>query len=226
MGFDWKAVKGLFVEAGDDSPAPEKKSKGEKVPVPQTAAPAAPVPTGIPVDVSAGKPDQSIIDNLVHALLEANLDGFDYFEFAKVVDSMAASIPAEQMRYQAAFATAAAMNANKAHLLKTADHYITILAGEADKFSVLVAEQTQVTVTDKENSITSIDAAINEKAAMITQLTNEINELSSSKTAILNETSENKIKIQKVQNDFAACLKVFLDKINGDKAKINQYIPN
>lgn len=226
MAFDWKAVKGLFVETGDDSPAPDKKSKGEKSPEPQTAAPAIPVPTGIPVDVSAGKPDQSIIDNLAHALSEANLDGFDYFEFAKVVDSMSASIPAEQMRYQAAFATAAAMNANKAHILKTADHYVSVLANEADKFAGLVAEQTQVTVTDKENSIVSIDNAINEKAAMITQLTNEINELSSNRTAILNEASENKIKIQKVQNDFAACLKVFLDKINGDKTKINQYIPD
>jgi hypothetical protein len=222
MGFNWKS---LFIETGDESAAPEKKSKIEKVPEPQTAAPAAPVPTGMPIEMSTGKPDQSIIESMSKAMTDANLEGFDYFEFAKVVDSMVVSIPSEQVRYQAAFATAGTMGATKQTLLETADHYIAVLSTETDKFSALVADQTQATVTDKEASVSTIDATINEKAAMINQLTNEINELSTNKTAILNEASENKIKIQKIQNDFAACLKVFLDKINGDKAKINQYIP-
>ena len=71
----------------------------------------------------------------------------------------------------------------------------------------------------------SLDAAIKEKADTINKLTQEINELSVSKTTILNEISESKIKIQKVQNDFAATLKIFIDRIDGDKLKIEQYIP-
>jgi len=225
MPFDWKKVKGLFVETGDESDTSSNKSKKETIIEPKTTAPAAPVPTGMPIEMSAGKPDQSIIESMSQALADANIEGFDYFEFAKVIDSMAVTIPSEQVRYQAAFATAGTMGATKQTLLDTADHYLAVLNTETEKFSALVADQTQTTVTDKEASVSTIDATINEKAAMINQLTNEINELSTNKTAILNEASENKIKIQKVQNDFAACLKIFLDKINGDKAKINQYIP-
>jgi len=216
----WSTIKGLFVETEDDEEVPKEKDTSPEAP--QVEEPAT--QTAIPVDVSAGKPDQSIIDNLAMALEKANLDGFDYFEFAKVVDQMSATIPAEQVRYGAAFASAAAMGANKQKLLETADHYVEVLKGEAEKFSTMVAAQTKETVTDKEDSVADIDASIKEKADMITQLTNEINELSSNKAAILNEASENKIKIQKIQNDFAACLKVFLDKITGDKTKIEQYI--
>lgn len=215
----WSRIKGLFIETEEDEEAPKAKDTP-----PEDPKKSAPVPSAIPVDISAGKPDQSIIDNLALALEKSNLDGFDYFEFAKVIDQMSTTIPAEQVRYQAAFASAAAMGANKQKLIETADHYVDVLKEEADKFSTMVAVQTKETVTAKEESVKDIDAAIKEKADMITQLTNEINELTSNKTAILNEASENRIKIQKIQNDFAACLKVFLDKITGDKAKIEQYI--
>jgi hypothetical protein len=223
----WAAIKGLFVEVeGEDTEEPSKKSKNEKTTEPQKVAPVATPIQTIPVDVSAGKPDQAILNSLSQALEEANLEGFDYFEFAKIIENMMTTIPSEQMRYQAAFATAAAMNANKQKLIDTADHYIIVLSGEADKFSAMVAEETRSTVTCKEESVHTIDMAITEKANLITKLTQEINELTSNKTSVLNEASENKIKIQKIQNDFAACLKIFVDKINGDKAKINQYIPN
>jgi hypothetical protein len=223
----WAAIKGLFVETEEDATEDSsKKLKIEKAIEPQKVVTTTPIPQTISVDVSAGKPDQAVLTNLSQVLEEANLEGFDYFEFAKIIENMMASIPSEQVRYQAAFATAAAMNASKQKLLDTADHYITVLSGEADKFSAIVAEQTQSTVTSKEESVKTIDVAISEKANLITQLTQDINELTSNKTNILNEASESKIKIQKIQNDFAACLKIFIDKINGDKAKINQYIPN
>jgi hypothetical protein len=139
---------------------------------------------------------------------------------------MTTTIPSEQMRYQAAFATAAALSADKRKLLDTADHYMKALVTEAEKFSALVAGETQNNVTCKEESVKTIDVAITEKAELINKLTQEINELTLNKTTILNEASESKVKIQKIQNDFAACLKIFVDKINGDKAKINQYILN
>jgi len=224
---NWSAIKGLFYETEEDGTGESsKKSKNEKAIESPNVTPAAPVTQTIPVDVSAGKPDQAIIASLSKALEDANLDGFDYFEFARVIDSMAASIPSEQMRYQAAFATAAAMNANKQKLLDTADHYTAVLVEEDKKFSIMVAEQIKTTVMCKEESVCTIDTSISEKANLINKLTQEINELASNKTAILNEASEDKIKIQKIQNDFAACLKIFVDKINGDKAKLNQYIPN
>lgn len=222
---NWRAIKGMFVEVEDDEKKDDdKKSEAASTVEPQTPPPAAPPPQNFTMDPSSGKPDQSIIDNLAHALEQSNLPGFDYFEFAQILEKLAPSTPAEQIRFQTAFASASVMGATKAKLLETTQHYMGILQQEANKFSGMVQEQLQTNVIDKENSVVEIEEAIKQKSEMINQLTQEINELTNSKTGILNEAAENKIKIGKVQNDFAACLKIFIDKINGDSERINKYI--
>lgn len=223
----WGAIKGLFVETDEsEDPKPSKKEAEGPVENPQSAAPPPPPTQSMPVNVSAGQLDQSIMDNLLHALEEANLPGFDYFEFAQILEKLAVNMPAEQMRYQTAFSSAAVMGATKAKLIEAAGHYLKILEKEAEKFTVMLNDQVKENVTDKEASIINIETTIQEKSEMINQLTQEINELSINKTTILNEAAENKVQIEKVQNDFAACLKIMIDKINGDSAKITQYIPD
>jgi ABC-type transporter Mla subunit MlaD len=218
---NWRAIKGMFVEVEED----EKEVKGAAPTIePQTPPLAAPPPHNFTRDPSSGKPDQSIIDNLAHALEQANLPGFDYFEFAQILEKLAPSTPAEQIRFQTAFASASVMGATKAKLLETAQHYMGILQQEANNFSGMVQEQIQSNITDKKNSVIEIEETIKQKSETINQLTQEINELSTSKTSILNEAAENRIKIEKVQNDFAACLKILIDKINGDSERINKYI--
>lgn len=220
----WKAIKGLFVEVGDDdTPTASGKEKVASQAVPE---PPKPVPvTAISVDIGSGKADSSIVDSLAAALEKANLDGFDYFEFAKILDSLAANLPSEQLRYQTSFASAAALKATKQTILDSADHYLSVLQKEAEGFSGMVAAQTANTVTSKKDAVAQIDATIAEKAQMVAQLTQEINDLTNNKTTMLNEAGENELKIMKVQNDFAASLKIFVDRIMGDKAKISQYIP-
>ena len=218
---NWKSIKGMFVEVDEDD---KKEIKEESVASPQEITPPPPPPQNFTLDPSSGKPDQSIIDNLAHALEKANLPGFDYFEFAQILEKLAPSTPAEQIRFQTAFASAFVLGATKEKLLETARHYMGILQQEAEKFHGMVTEQIQVNVTDKENSVLKIENEIRQKSEMMNQLTQEINDLSSSKTGILNEAAENKVKIEKIQNDFAACLKIFIDKINGDSDRINKYI--
>jgi hypothetical protein len=218
---NWKSIKGMFVEVDEDD---KKEIKEESVASPQEITPPPPPPQNFTLDPSSGKPDQSIIDNLAHALEKANLPGFDYFEFAQILEKLTPSTPAEQIRFQTAFASASVMGATKEKLLETARHYMGILQQEAEKFHGMVTEQIQVNVTDKEDSVLKIEDEIRQKSEMMNQLTQEINDLSSSKTDVLNEATENKVKIEKIQNDFAACLKIFIDKINGDSDRINKYI--
>lgn len=223
----WNAIKSLFVEVEEDDKGdskPAKKNTGDETPVQQPTVPPPPPPSNFSMNPSAGTPDQSIIDNLAHVLELSNLPGFDYFEFAQIIEKLTPSTPAEQIRYQTAFASASVMGATKAKLLETAQHYMGVLQQEAEKFSGMVSEQMQTNVLDKENSVVEIEDTIRQKAEMINQLTQEINELTTSKTGILNEAAENKVQIEKIQNDFAACLKVFINKINGDTDRINKYI--
>lgn len=221
----WSTIKGLFVEVSEDDNTDKKNVSKDAGITPKPTPSPIPAPSSVPIDPSQGQKDQSIIDNLSQALSDANLPGFDYFEFAQILEKLGNTLPSEQMRFQAAFSTSAVMGATKAKLLETAQHYLSILENEANKFSEMVAAQVKATVTDKKDSVVDIEATMKEKSDLITKLTQEINELTNVRTAVLNEAAENELKIQKIQNDFAACLKIFIDKINGDTGKINQYIP-
>lgn len=227
---NWNKIKGLFVEVDETAEAPKPaNNKTTSAPPVQTAPTPVAAPTAsmsVPIDPSQGQKDQSIIDSLSKALSDANLPGFDYFEFAQILEKLQATLPSEQLKFQTAFSSAAVMGATKALLLESANHYLKALETEANKFAGMVAEQLKIAVTDKEASVVTIESTIQEKSEMINKLTQEINELTNTKTTVLNEAAESRIKIQKVQNDFAACLKVFIDKINGDTTKINQYIQN
>jgi len=215
-----KSILGLFVDIEED-----KEPEDQNEPEVSKATPApAPVPTAMPI-LSEGKIDSSIAESLAKALEDANIDGYDYFEFAKTLIALASTIPAEQVRYQAAFATASAMGATKQLLLQTAQHYVTVLNDEQEKFGEFVKAQIQENVTSKETAIADIDVAIQEKANQIQELTQHINELSQQKTTIENEVSEAKIKVERVRNDFVTTLKTFLGKIQADMDKISTYIP-
>ncbi len=215
-----KKLLNLFIEV-ENEPDIKKEDAGKR----KTVANAAPEPNRtVPVNVSAGTTDDAIAKNIADALEKANLSGFDYFEYAKTLDALKTTIPAEQTLYQTAFASGTVMGAGKKSLLDSANHYITVLDKEAEKFAVSVQQRIQQTVTVKEEQVRSIEKTINEKAAQIQKLTNEINALSNEKNTVVNVISENRVKIEKVRNDFAATLQVFLGKIRGDIEKIQKYI--
>jgi hypothetical protein len=168
--------------------------------------------------------DPEIMGSLSKALEAANMEGFDYFEFTKILDQLSSAIPGEQMRYQAAFASAVAMGTSKQRLLETAEHYISTLKAESENFSVMVEEQMQTNVISKESAIISADTQIKEKSILIGQLTAEINELSNYKQNMVEEITLNKSKIIKIQSDFSSCLDMFVGKIKNDIENIIKYI--
>jgi predicted nucleic acid-binding Zn-ribbon protein len=79
-------------------------------------------------------------------------------------------------------------------------------------------------VTGKENESKSMDGEIKSRAESIQKLTEEINQLQDRKTKLANEASENHIKIERVRNNFAATLQIFVGKIKSDLEKITKYI--
>lgn len=221
-----KKLLGLFVEVTEDEGKEDSSPKKEKQAAPSVTPPAAiPVQTAAPMVSAAGEANQTILESLAGALEAANLPNFDYFEYAKTTEALKNSIPSEQVRYQTAFTTAAVMGVTKQILLDAAEHYLGVLDTEAKKFDGFVQDQTQVTITDKQGALLDIDNQINDRAAQMQKLTEEINTLTQQRAAITNEVSENQIKIQKVQNDFSATMKIFVDRISGDIEKINKYIP-
>lgn len=206
-----KNIMNLFIKMEDD-PKPDVKPE------------VKPVVTAPVANASAGRTDEKITQGLVKALEDANLDGYDYFEFAKTLDALRPSMPAEQNLYQTAFATGAVMGATKDNLLRTAQHYMGALESEHAKFQDLCKEQTENTVTGPEKQVAAVDEKIKVLAEQIKAITDEINTLSASKVKVSNDISDSKAKIEQIRNNFAATLAVFTGRIQGDLEKIQKYI--
>jgi len=171
-----------------------------------------------------GQEDGAIKKQLLDALEQANLPGYDYFEFIKAIDVQATIIPSEAMRFQSTFAVATTMGVNVQTLLTSAQHYLEALSKKEKEFLEALEKHSTEAVGGKENQIATIDQTMQQKGQLIAQLTQEINDLQNQKTTLTNEISENKIKIDVVRNNFFATLKVIVGRITGDVEKIKQYL--
>lgn len=222
-----RKILNLFVEMEDEPVEKDAPSSSVgKAPAPRAAnvPPPLPVASGSAQSAPQGAADEVIAKNIADALEKANLAGFDYFEYAKMLEALKPTIPAEQALYQTAYTSGMVMGANKKMLTDSAGHYLSVLDRESRNFAETVRKRIDDSVKGKEAQIESIDAAIKEKAAAIAALTEEINRMSEQKNSILNEVTENKIKIEKVQNDFTTTMQLFTGKIRSDLEKIERYI--
>lgn len=219
-------LKDLFFKVEDDGKDVVKKdTKAPVVPQPQFASTAPTSPSvNIPVAVPSAQEDAEIRDQLVKALEQANQPGYDYFEMAKAVEAQAAIIPSEALRFQSTFAAISSMGITPDKLIESANFYLSILKGKEDEFNKTVNGHMAKAVTSREDEVKQFDADMQAKADQIQKLTEEINVMQQKKTAIINEVSTSKAQIEMVKNNFAATMKVFVDRINSDIGKIKTYL--
>jgi chromosome segregation ATPase len=210
------AIGGLFFKTVDDEPTSQHQQVTQTAPT----LVSQPSQTQSPV----GQEDKEIKQQLVAALEQANLEGYDYFEFVKAIDAQAAIIPAEQMRFQSTFAMASTMGVNVNTLLSSAQHYLDVLSNKEKEFLAAMDKHANDAVGGKEEQIKQIDSQMAQKAEQIKALTQEINVLQEQKTVITNEISSNRIKIETVKTNFYATIKVITDRIKSDIDKIKQYL--
>ncbi|MDO8640445.1 MAG: hypothetical protein Q7R33_02785 [Nitrosarchaeum sp.] len=208
------SIKSLFLQEDELTATDSQKT-------PVTSSPVI----NSPLTASTmGQEDASIKEMLTKTIETANIEGFDYIEFIRVVEEQAQLIPAEQVRFQSTAATANAMGCTKDKLIQSAQFYLGVLGKKETEFMDSVNKQIATTVTVKEDTLLKIDEDIKGKAELIKQITNEINALQTRKNLMVNEVSENKIKIERVRNNFSATLKIFTDRIKNDIEKIEKYI--
>ena len=177
-----------------------------------------------PVASSIGQEDQKIREQLTAALEQANVPGFDYFEFAQALQSQESLIPTEAMRFQSVFNIAKTMGVTIDILVRTATGYLDVLKKKETEFLTALESHVSTDITGKEQSMANIDKQIADKAEMIRKLNDEMNTMQQQKVAMQNEVSSAKAEVEKVKNNFYATLQVFVNKITTDITKINQYL--
>ena len=215
-----KNILGLFVQFDDEG----EKPKPALSPAPEKSNPPS---RSIPVSSIAqtGKQDDTVAQVLADTLEKANLEGYDYFEFAKTIDQLKSSQPSEQTLFTTAFTLGNVMGASKGKIIQTANVYLDVLKKKADEFESVFQSKLNESVTAKESDLKKIDSDIQQKAVQIQKLTEEINGMTSEKSKIANDISENRIKIETTRNNFNTTLQIFTARIQGDLEKIGRYIP-
>ncbi|MDD5650455.1 MAG: hypothetical protein PHF86_08585 [Candidatus Nanoarchaeia archaeon] len=144
---------------------------------------------------------------------DANLPGPDYFEFLQVAERLETSIPNEQMRYAATFASLCVSGLSKETLLNSAQQYITILQEDRKKFEAALQAKQQAEITSRKTRIDDLTKKIEALKAEIEQCQTSIDTLTQ-------ESSEAEQVIRKNEGAYLAACDTIIKKITTDIQKV------
>lgn len=235
MGFDFKKLKGLFIQTVEDPKA--KEGEGQKT----SSDPSADSRNKDIIDMLKDKPagqqqqpvtaadeglvDHKILDSLLRAIEAKNMAGEDYLEYLDSLKAMQ-NIPLDEpVKIQTVLATLSTKGLTKQKIFESAAFYLTILDDEKAKFYKALEKQTKDNVTAQKNSITALDELIKTKSAQIAQLTKEITahqeEIATAKTKI----TESESKIKNTENNFVKTWEFVAQQMKDNIEKIKALDP-
>ena len=231
-------IKKLFVVEDDDplKKALEQKSQEEAdatVPVPEivpnrpaskaspsqnsTSSAPTPKPTG-------GKVTDKFMNILLGAMDKNNLDGFDYLEYKQSLQSLQNMDMDESTRYQSAFAMAKTMGATPANLLETANHYLTVLKSEEQKFGQALVNQKDKQIGDRRQRMEKLDQTVAQKRQQIEQLNKEIEQHIQESAKIKDQITDATVKVENTKNNFVVTYQLLTGQIEEDIRKMQTYL--
>lgn len=220
----FKNLKSLFIEdVGDDSKKEQTKAPkpAGKIAKDKNAAQPKSKPA---LQASPGKVSAKFMEILFKAMEDNNLDGFDYLEFKQSLKSLEKMPMDEQTRFQSAFAMAQTMNATPAQLVKTANHYLTILKREEKKFGDALVNQRAKQIGDKEQQLAQYEESAKNKTEQIKKLTQEIEKHQKAIDRIKQEVAKASVKVESTKNDFEASYDLVVSQIAKDIENMKQFL--
>ncbi|WP_370407554.1 hypothetical protein [Tenacibaculum dicentrarchi] len=221
-----KNLKSLFFTEDESEEVNKKKvvsketpkSSVEKVSVVNESAPISSNTN------TSGTVDNAIVEKLLVAIENNNLEGFDYLEFKKALKALDKIPMDEATKYRSTYAAASTMGATLETLLETIKHYIGVLDTENKTFTKAFEGQLVAKVGNKQKEITQFEAVVNEKSERIKQLTNEITKHQNQIEELKKLIADSSHKITKTQNDFKMSYLHLRTQFEQDAQKIKQYI--
>ncbi|MFK7946568.1 MAG: hypothetical protein AB8G11_03175 [Saprospiraceae bacterium] len=224
-------LKSLFVieENVPTKPKSKAKTKSTKSTAPskgnsivKTTMPKTPVIVSS-TDVK-GQVSDKFLKILFDALEKNNLEGFDYLEFKKSLQSLSAMPMDEATRFKSAFAMANSMNVTTKQIMDSADFYLQILGQEEQKFNNALAQQKSTKVHAQEEQVKQLEKNVKFKADQIKKLTEEIDKLQQTIKSTNAEISKQTTKVTKTKNDFTVSYDAVVGQIKTDINNMKKYL--
>ncbi len=211
-----KKIKSLFIiEEEDKQQKTVTKSPKEKVKSNVTQR------SELPPTVDDSSP---FVDVLLGAIDRHNLEGFDYLEFKRSLQSLGDLSQDEATRFKSAFVVMQTMGISKEKLLQTAQHYLDVLKQEEQKFDQALTQQKERQVTSKVRQAEAIEQTVYQKVQQIKQLTAEVEANQAQIAQLKIELDEANQKIVHTKNDFTAAHYALVTQIEADMQKIKEYL--
>lgn len=168
--------------------------------------------------------DDKSIGFLVSALTKSNLPGFDYLEFKQSLGALSAMDMEESVAIKSAFATAATVGLTKDKLLKTAEHYKTVLQSEKRQFDAALQKQIEERIKGKATEVAKLKKQVAEYRAKIEQLEAQIAKSQETIDHADEHINAAKEKIESTRDNFEHTLQSVVNEINKDIENINKYL--
>lgn len=212
----------FFVES-EEGDKEEKPGKDKNIKEAESAPPSSEM---LVEDRSGekGKVSRKFVDILFKALRKNDLDGFDYMEFKKSLQSLKKMEMPIETRIQSAYAMAETMGANKQHLLQSAQHYIQVLHQEEKKFEKALQNQQNQQIKSKKSQIDGLNQSIKKKLEQIQNLEAEVAQHKEQINNLQTEINGAAGKIASTKNDFIASYNSLVNQIKMDMKHIQDYI--
>lgn len=227
----FKKMKSLFVEEIAETPdsAIEKK---DALPSRRPSTNPKTTSSDVPKTVQqpsirqnvAGEVDEKFTTILLKAMEANNLDGLDYLEFKQSLQALSKMPMDEETRFKSAFAMAASMGATPELLVRTAGHYLDVLATEDKKFTEAMQQQISGKIGQQQQEVASMEKSIQEKSEQIKQLTNQIGQIQKKVQSTKLEMQEASEKINTTKGNFIASYNLLRGQIENDIASMKKYL--
>ena len=216
----FKNLKSVFVvDEAQSSDTGTTESKDQKNP----KGPATPKPVSKP-NPGSTSPSQKFIAVLLEAMEKNNLDGIDYLEYKQSLESLEKMTMDEATRYKSAFAMAQTMGADPAKLMESAEHYISILEQEKNKFTDASKNQMSQKVAARDEEIRTLKGQIKEMADQILQLNEAIEANKKAVEKLEKQKNAAEAKVQQTSARFEASFDAVMSQIKTDIANMKKYL--
>lgn len=168
--------------------------------------------------------DEKSITFLASALAKSNLPGFDYLEFKQSLSALSQLNMDEETAIKSAYATAATVGLTKEKLLKTAQHYKSILNTEKQQFDAALQKQIEQRIQGKANEVTKLKKKVEEYRAKIQQLEEHIAKAQETIDHADEDIQNAKEKIDSTRDNFEHTLQSVINQIDKDIENIQKFL--
>lgn len=217
-----RKILGFFIKEDDTPTTAPGAAPPQPVARPTAAAPAVPVN----VTPTAGAVDQKFAEHFANVLAQNNPPGPDYFEFREALRGLTNLGLPEDKQYQAAWASFKALGGSPdvAMLTNTAKQYVAALNNDRAAFGKSVEAALTERVGGLQTEQQRLQTENEALAKQILEIQNRIDANNKRLATIGTEMTEQTAKINQNRQNYDATFAHFTDQINGDIAKITQYL--